>query len=126
MARKKFNPLDHIAELNGLKAQMERDNISLSESEFKKALKLSGIPQNSMFLSELRIFNIITCSSGKISFSIKGPIQFSKLQEVYTSYKKRVDRYNSKKGVENEFLKEQIKLCISFLERNGYTVSKCQ
>lgn len=124
MARKKFNPLDHIAELNGLKAQMERDNISLSESEFKKALKLSGIPQNHMFLSELRIFNIITCSSGKISFSIKGPIHFSKLQEVYTSYKKRVDRYNSKKGVENEFMKEQIRLCISFLNKMGYTVSK--
>ena len=124
MARKKFNPLDHIAELNRLKAQMERDNISLSESEFKKALKLSGIPQNHMFLSELRIFNIITCSSGKISFSIKGPIHFSKLQEVYTSYKKRVDRYNSKKGVENEFMKEQIRLCISFLNKMGYTVSK--
>lgn len=125
MARKKFNPLDHIAELNGLKAQMERDNISLSESAFKKALKLSGIPQNHMFLSELRIFNIITCSSGKISFSSKGPIHFSKLQEVYTSYKKRVDRYNnSKKNSKDEFMREQIRLCISFLNKMGYTVSK--
>lgn len=125
MQQHSFKAKDHIKALNNLRLQY---NGTFTDKEFKDSLKKSNIPSNSLFFSELRKYGVINKIHKNIYAFVnpKKPIYYLALQEIYTSYYKRVNEYRETYR-KNKLYKEtvtnkKIKEAVDFLKSKGFEI----
>lgn len=117
-----FQGLDHIKSFNILRRRSE----VISESSLRVGLEECNLPTNSLFILELRHFNILI-KTGRESYSWskpKRPIHYTILDNVYSEYRNKVQRYYQVKKAKEMQAGKEFTDAINLLKESGYIVLK--
>lgn len=112
-----FYGLDHIKSFNILRRRSE----VISESSLRIGLKECDLPTNSLFILELRRFNILI-KTGRESYSWskpKRPIHYTILDNVYSEYRNKVQEYYKVRKAKEMKVGKEIADAINLLKESG-------
>ena len=120
MSNKKFMAIDHIAELNRIKKEL---NKPFTRGVLQKELKKAGIPSNPVFFACLSKYKIIKrVSRAEFVFSNNNPIYYKLLETVYIDYANRLDKYAKKYAETRASKTQKVEEAIQLLKSMGYQI----
>lgn len=128
MRKNTFLAFNHIRALNDFKQSLLKfEDVTFTESRFRKGLKKCGIPSNSTFFCEFKKSGlIIRVGRGLYSWKDSNPIHFKLLDHIYENYSEKTKRYKlayqqkvESKKMSNE---EEIQSAINLLKEKGYLI----